>query len=94
MHITGYIWREDIIDKLVWKHNVQAYEVTEVLENRPQFERLERGHRPNEDLYLAAGQTASGRYLLVFFIRKVDGQALVVTAREMTKKERRRYAKK
>ncbi len=94
MHITGYIWRDETIDKLAWKHDVQVDEVIDVFENRPRFERLERGHRPNEDLYLAAGQTRSGRYLLVFFVRKKDNQALVVTAREMTKKERRRYAKK
>ncbi len=26
MDITGYIWREDVIDKLAWKHRVQMEE--------------------------------------------------------------------
>ncbi len=42
MHITGYIWREETIDKLAWKHDVQVDEVIDVFENRPRFERLER----------------------------------------------------
>ena len=94
MKITGYIWREDIIDKLAWKHNVAINEVVEIFANKPRIERLERGHRPGEDLYLASGQTDTGRYIVVFFIHKANGQALIVTAREMTAKERRRYGKK
>lgn len=94
MKITGYIWREDIIDKLAWKHNVAINEVVEIFANKPRIERLERGHRPGEDLYLASGQTDAGRYIVVFFIHKDNGQALIVTAREMTAKERRRYGKK
>ena len=94
MKIIGYIWREDIIDKLAWKHNVAINEVVEIFANKPRIERLERGHRPGEDLYLASGQTDTGRYIVVFFIHKANGQALIVTAREMTAKERRRYGKK
>jgi hypothetical protein len=94
MNITGYIWREDIIDKLAWKHNIQVEEVVEVFENKPRIERLERGHRPGEDLYVASGQTDEGRYLTIFFIHKKDDQALIVTARDMTKKEHRRYGRK
>lgn len=94
MKITGYIWREDIVDKLAWKHNVAINEVVEIFTNKPRIERLERGHRPGEDLYLASGQTDAGRYIVVFFIHKDNGQALIVTAREMTAKERRRYGKK
>jgi uncharacterized DUF497 family protein len=94
VNITGYIWREDVLDKLAWKHQVEAEEVVEVFENRPRIERLERGHRPGEDLYVALGQSSAGRYLTIFFIHKKDGQALIVTARDMTKKERRRYGRK
>ena len=94
MNITGYIWREDVIDKLAWKHQVQVEEVVEVFENRHRIERLERGHRPGEDLYVALRQTDDGRYLTVFLIHTRDDQALIVTARDMTKKERRRYGKK
>jgi energy-converting hydrogenase A subunit M len=73
VNITGYIWREDVLDKLAWKHQVEAEEVVEVFENRPRIERLERGHRPGEDLYVALGQSSAGRYLTIFFIHKKDG---------------------
>ena len=44
-----------------------------------------------ENLYTALGQTEDGRYLIVFFIHKATNEALVISAREMTKKERRSY---
>lgn len=94
MEITAYIWREDVIDKLAWKHQIRIDEVEQVFQNEPRVERLERGHRPGEDLYLALGQTDGGRYLVTFFIHKEKGQALIVTARDMNPKERRRYGKK
>lgn len=45
-------------------------------------------------MYLALGQTEEGRYLAVFFIRKRNRVALVVSAREMDGKERKRYGRK
>jgi len=92
--ITGYIWREDVVDKLDRKHNLEIDEVEELFHNNPHFQRLERGHRPQEDLYTATGRTDAGRYLIVFFIYKKDGQALIVTARDMTSQERKRYGRK
>ncbi len=94
MNITGYIWREEVIDKLIWKHQVQIQEVEQLFYNEPRCERLEKGHQPGEDMYIALGQTDGGRYLIVFFIYKKDGQALIVTARDMTQKERKRYGRK
>jgi len=40
------------------------------------------------------GQTHEGRYLVVFFIWKTEGEALILSARDMDEKERRSYAKK
>ncbi len=34
------------------------------------------------------GQTEEGRYLTVYFVRKLTGEALIVSARDMSKKER------
>lgn len=94
MNIRGFVWREDVIDKLAWKHQLRPAEIVELFANMPQIERLERGHRRGEDLYVASGQTDAGRYLTVFFVRKQDDRALIVTGRDMTPQERRRYAKK
>lgn len=55
---------------------------------------VEKGDVSEEDVYLALGQTESGRYLSVFFIYKKNKDALVISARDMAKKERRRYAQK
>ncbi len=81
-------------DKLERKHQVYAYEVEEVLLNEPRINFLEKGNIRGQDMYLALGRTDEGRYLAVFFLYKPDRTALVVTAREMDSKERRRYAKK
>lgn len=94
MQIKGYIWREDIVDKLWWKHNVTVEEVEEVFANRPRVEKLERGRYLGENVYAALGQTFSGRYLTVIYIYKRDQRALINTAREMTSRERKRYGRK
>ncbi len=52
---------------------------------------VESGHRPGEDVYAAIGQTDAGRYLIVFFIHKPANTALILSARDMDEKERRRY---
>ena len=94
MRIAGFTWREDVVDKLAWKHNVTTEEIQEVFDNRPRIERIERGHFQGEDVYVAFGRTNAGRYLTVIFIYKKNRCALINTARDMTRKERRRYGRK
>jgi hypothetical protein len=91
LKIKGIIWLEEIIDKLCWKHHVSVNEVKQLLENNPQFFFVEKGHHQGENVYTALGQTQAGRYLTVFFVYKNHQQALVVSARDMTKAERRKY---
>jgi uncharacterized protein len=91
MYIHGFIWLESILDKLAAKHHVMPEEVEDVFFNRPRFRFHERGHVQGEDMYTALGQTDDGRYLIVFFILKPDHQALIISARDMTRSERRRY---
>ena len=94
MKITGFIWLRDIVQKLLRKHAVAQEEVVEVFANRPRFRFVEKGHRSGENVYAALGRTDAGRYLIIFFVRKKDGRALIVSARDMTSAERRRYGKK
>ncbi len=91
MKIKGLIWIDEIIDKLDRKHHVSQKEVLEILTNRPHFRFIEKGHRPGENVYAALGQTKNGRYLIVFFIYKKRGRALILSARDMTSTERKRY---
>lgn len=94
MKITGYIWLGDIISKLQAKHGVEVREVRETFEGDPRFRLVEKGHRPGEDVYAALGRTDGGRFLIVFFVRKRDGRALIVSARGMTDSERKRYERR
>ena len=92
--IDDIIWLDTIVEKLAWKHNVLPIEVEEVLSSNCRIFKKEQGKVEGEHLYNALGQTASGRYLSVFFIKKLDNKALIVTARDVTRNERRRYEKK
>jgi len=89
--IAGLVWLENIIEKLERKHNVRQQEVRELFANAPHFHFVEKGHRFGENVYSALGQTDAGRYLKVYFIYKLDGSALVVSARDMKRAERRKY---
>jgi len=93
LKIKSIVWFNDIIEKLIRKHNVQQYEVREVLANKPHFRFVEKGHRTSENVYAALGKTDSDRYLVVFFVYKTDQRVLILSARDMTKAERRRYDK-
>ncbi len=94
MTIEGVIWLREIIDKLSFKHHVEIYEVEEVFIGNPRFRLVEKGEREGEDVYLALGQTRAGRYLAVIFIYKNRKEALILSARDMAKNERRSYGKK
>jgi uncharacterized DUF497 family protein len=90
MRIREVIWLTQFADKIEGKHRVSRDEVEQLFLNRPTFQFGERGNVPTEDLYRAIGQTNGGRYLIVFFIHK-RGRALVISARDATKGERRHY---
>jgi uncharacterized DUF497 family protein len=94
LKLSGIIWLEEIVDKIAVKHHVAQEEVREVLSSSSHFRFVEKGHRRGENVYSALGQTSAGRYLVVFFVRKMTHQALIVSARDMTSAERRRYEKK
>ena len=94
MYIDDFIWLLVVLEKLTVKHRVTQEEVEEVFFNRPRYRFVESGHRPGEDVYSASGQTDAGRYLIVFFIHKQDNTALILSARDMDKEERRRYERK
>ncbi len=64
------------------------------LNSSSHFRFVEKGHRRGENVYSAMGQTGAGRYLIVFFVHKKSRQALILSAREMTDGERKRYEKR
>jgi uncharacterized protein len=94
LKILGIIWLEEIVEKIERKHHVTQDEIREILISSSHFRFIEKGHRRGENVYSALGQTTAGRYLIVFFVLKKTQQALVVSARDMTDRERKRYEKK
>jgi uncharacterized DUF497 family protein len=95
LKIEVIVWLERFVEKLAVKHQVTTTEVEEVLANRgAKFRFVKKGDRPDEDVYMALGQTAAGRHLAVLFIYKTTREALIVSAREMAVKERKQYGRK
>ncbi len=94
MNIETVIWLRDIIEKIERRHHLTTEEVEQVFSNRPRFRFLEKGKVEGENLYSAMGQTDEGRYVIVYFIRKSQYEALVISAREMEDDERGKYGKK
>ncbi len=92
LRFTQVIWRQQFIDKIILKHQLHPEEVEEVLRGRPLVRRQERGHRKGQDLFAVYGQTAAGRYIVVFALRKEPRVVLPISARDMTSTERSYYA--
>ncbi len=93
MVIEGFIWLTDFVDKIECKHNVSIYDVESVFLGNPFCNYIQKGQVKGENLYRALGKTEAGRYLAVFFIYKMTRDVLVISARDMTEKERTQYEK-
>jgi len=94
MRVKEVIWLPEVDDKLWEKHHVTVVEVEEVLFGKPHVRFVEQGHQQDEDLYAAYGRTEAGRYVIVFYVLKRGGRALVISARDMDDKERRTYGRR
>ncbi len=94
MEITDFIWLPQVEEKIETKHGVMREEAEQVFDHQPKVRWWQKGKFQGEDVYRALGRTEEGRYLTVFFIHKLTGEALILSARDMDGKERRSYAKK
>ena len=93
MKITGIIWLQKIVEKLAKKHHITQDEVEQTFVNDPQYRFLEQGRIEGDNVYSAYGRSDAGRYVTVIFIRKFGNRALVISARDMDRKERKQYGK-
>lgn len=91
MRLYEVIWQDKFVHKIESKHGVSTDEIEQVLFSMPHIRRAEKGKIKGEDLYVAYGKTDKGRYLVVFFVHKHQIAALPISARDMTKSERRYY---
>ncbi len=93
MRITEIIWKDLFVEKLAVKHGVSKEEVEEVFASTPHVRKVGRGRTKGEHVYAALGQTFGGRYLIIYFIRKLSGAVIPISARNMNGGERDYYAK-
>lgn len=88
--IEGFDWDSWNINKNKEKHNVGFTECEEAFFNSPLVVGEDKEHSRSEERHYLLGKTDSGRLLfIVFTIRK--NKIRVISARDMSKKERRAY---
>lgn len=88
----GFDWDNANITKNWEKHDVSPSECEEVFFNKPFIVENDEKHSTNEERFFSLGKTNNGRKLfLVFTIR--DKKVRVISARDMSAKERKEYAK-
>ncbi len=90
--IAEPFWRDDRIEHTS-RHSITPDEVEEALfEDRGVLLRVGPAERnPDETIYRYFGRTLAGRYLMVVLLDLGEGLAMPITAREMTRQERRRF---
>lgn len=87
---TGFEWDDGNFDKNWSKHKVTPYECEQVFFNQPIVVAPDPAHSATESRFYVLGKTDAGRLLFVVFSvrrRKIR----VISARDMTPKEREAY---
>jgi uncharacterized protein len=87
---TGFQWDDMNVHKNWLKHRVSVSECEQVFFNRPLAVNDDQKHSLLERRYHALGQTDAGRLLFVAFAIR-DTSIRIISARDMSKKERRAY---
>ena len=87
---TGFDWDEGNLLKNWEKHGVTAAECEEVLFNRPLVAAPDADHSQAEPRFFVLGRSDAGRKLFLVFTTR-DNLIRVISARDMTRRERERY---
>jgi uncharacterized protein len=87
---TGFEWDTGNVEKNWQKHRVSAAECEQVFFNQPLIAAPDVAHSEQEPRFFSLGQTDAGRLLfLVFTLR--GALIRVISARDMSRKERKVY---
>ena len=89
---TGFQWDEGNIDKNLLKHQVQNWECEQIFFNEPLIILDDPKHSLSEKRWAAFGQTDAGRFLTIIFTKR-EKLLRVISARDMTRKEKKFYEK-
>ena len=87
---TGFDWDRNNVEKIWARHKVSPFECEQVFFNEPLVAHEDVRHSRDEARYYILGQTDKKRPLFVVFtVRK--NLVRVISARDMSKKERQAY---
>ena len=90
--ITGFEWDEGNARKSIDKHSVSQAEAEQMFFNEPLLVVPDSKHSEKEIRIHALGQTDEGRLLhATFTVRQQDTKIRVISARDMSRKERAHY---
>lgn len=89
--INEFDWDKGNNEKNWLKHRVTIKECEKILLNKPVMAKDSK-HSLNEVRYSALGKTSKGRFLSIFFTIR-DSKVRVISARDMSKKEKIKYVK-
>ena len=87
---TGFQWDEGNTEKNWEKHRVSRFECEQLFFNEPFLVFKDEEHSQDEGRYYALGQTNRNRELFIVFTNR-DDQIRVISARDMSRRERRYY---
>ena len=86
----GFQWDAGNTNKIWGRHRVTPAECEELFFNRPLVVETDAKHSSGEDRLYALGQSDSGR--LIFVVFTIRGRLIrMISARDMSRKERRIY---
>ncbi|MCD4719950.1 MAG: BrnT family toxin [Desulfobacula sp.] len=91
-HCTGFDWDDGNIDKNWKKHKVTPSECEQIFFNLPLIIQNDAKHSEKEVRYYSLGQTNVKRLLFIAFTIR-NNFIRVVSARDMSRKERKAYEK-
>lgn len=88
--IVGFQWDEGNVDKNRIMHTVENWECEQIFFNAPLLVVGDPRHSATEERWAAFGHTDDGRLLTVVFTKRRN-LIRVISARDMSRKERRFY---
>ena len=91
--MTGFEWDDANRLKNWERHHVAWWECEEVFFHKPFFVISDKAHSQEEERYFALGRTKAGRLLFLAFTLR-GSRIRVISARDMSKRERKIYDEK
>lgn len=93
-NIIGFDWDKGNIDKNLIKHKVSSKGTEGLFKNTPLLINTDKKHSTKEEpRFLGLGKTDSGRKLFISFTLRKD-KIRIISARVMSKRERKLYNEK